>query len=191
MGIVMSASIVDRIFDTFERHGAERYGEDVTQLQHALQAAELARQDDAPETLVAAALLHDIGQFVGGAGDAAELQDRDGRHETLGAALLAAHFAPAVTEPVRLHVAAKRYLATVRPGYADALSGASLLSFGLQGGVMSAVEIADFEAELHFAAAVRMRLYDDGGKHADWTVPSLESHRALLLRLSAPNQHPA
>lgn len=187
----MAESGVDWIFAIFAQHGAERYGEDVTQLQHALQAAELARLDDAPDTLVAAALLHDIGQFVDGAGDAAEVQDRDGRHEDLGASLLAADFAPAVTEPVRLHIAAKRYLATVRPGYAEALSGASRLSFALQGGMMSGAEIAAFEAEPHFAAAVRMRLYDDGGKRADWAVPSLESHRALLLRLSTPNQHPA
>jgi predicted HD phosphohydrolase len=179
------SAIVDRIFATFAQYGEESYGEDVTQLQHALQAAELARLDDAPDTLIAAALLHDIGQFVGGAGDAAELHDSDGRHEELGAALLAAHFAPEVTEPVRLHVAAKRYLATARPGYIDELSEASRISFVLQGGLMSASEVAAFERDPHFDSAVRMRLYDDGGKHADWEVASLESYRPLLVRLSA------
>ncbi|MDD1449935.1 HD domain-containing protein [Sphingomonas sp. H160509] len=91
------SDIVDRIFATFVRHGQESYGEDVTQLQHALQAAELARLDNASDALIAAALLHDIGQFVGGAGDAAEDHARDGQHEELGAALLAEHFRPDVT----------------------------------------------------------------------------------------------
>jgi phosphonate degradation associated HDIG domain protein len=177
--------IIDRIFATFAQHGAESYGEDVTQLQHALQAAELARLDGAPDPLIAAALLHDIGQFIGDAGNAAELQDRDGRHEELGAALLADSFTPEVTEPIRLHVAAKRYLATARPGYINQLTDASRVSFALQGGHMSASELTAFERDPHFDAAVRMRLYDDGGKHADWEVPSLQSYRPLLVRLSA------
>lgn len=183
------SDIVDRIFATFVRHGQESYGEDVTQLQHALQAAELARLDEASDALIAAALLHDIGQFVGGAGDAAEDHARDGQHEELGAALLAESFTPEVTEPVRLHVAAKRYLATTRAGYIAELSGASRLSFALQGGVMSPTELAAFENNPHFEAAVRLRLYDDGGKRADWDVPSLESYRPLLVALGSQVQH--
>lgn len=185
MGFVMSVEIVDRIFATFLEYGQESYGEDVTQLQHALQAAELARRDGAQDTLIAAALLHDIGQFIGGAGDAAEQHDRDARHEELGSVLLAEHFTKDVTEPVRLHVAAKRYLAATRPGYVDALSTASRLSFVLQGGAMSAGEVGEFERNPHFDAAVRLRLYDDGGKHADWEVAPLESYRPLLVRLLA------
>lgn len=90
-----------------------------------------------------------------------------------------------MTEPVRLHVAAKRYLATARSGYIDALSEASQISFVLQGGLMSPDELGNFECNPHFDAALRIRLYDDGGKHADWEVPPLESYRPLLLRLSA------
>ena len=38
---------------------------------------------------------------------------------------------------VRMHVAAKRYLASMEPGYFDTLSEASKLSLRLQGGPMS------------------------------------------------------
>lgn len=109
----MAVNVIEQIFDLFERFGSQRYGEDATQLQHALQTAELARSSGCGDTLVAAALLHDIGQLMGGAGDAAELFGIDARHEVGGARFLSRHFSPAICEPVRLHVAAKRYLCVV------------------------------------------------------------------------------
>jgi phosphonate degradation associated HDIG domain protein len=177
------AVLIDEIFALFTRFGDLRYGEEVTQLQHVLQAAAIARDDGADDALVAAALLHDIGQFLDDAGRAADDHGIDARHEISGAAMLARHFPPAVSEPVRLHVAAKRYLCAVEPGYRAALSRASALSLDLQGGPFDSAACARFAAEPHFAAAVRLRRYDDLGKRPDWAVPPLEAYRPLLERL--------
>ncbi|HUD28249.1 MAG TPA: HD domain-containing protein [Novosphingobium sp.] len=175
--------MIDTIFNLINKFADERYGEDVTQLEHVVQCAELARRDGASPGLIAAALLHDIGQFIDGAGEAAETQGIDARHEIGGAAFLATHFPPEVTEPVRLHVAAKRYLCAVEPGYAEALSRASALSLRLQGGPMNPQEIEDFRKEPAYRDAVRLRRYDDQGKRPEWDVPGLESYRPLLESL--------
>lgn len=178
--------VIDEIFELFRRYGDLRYGEDVTQLDHVLQAAQIAREDGADDSLIAAALLHDIGQFLNDAGRAADDHGVDARHETQGAEVLAKRFPPAVSEPVRLHVTAKRYLCAVEPGYEAALSRASALSLRLQGGALDAAERARFEAEPFFTDAVRLRRYDDCGKRQDWPAPALESYRPLLARLVLP-----
>lgn len=183
MALDMPSLVVDRIFTLINRFGDEDYGEDVTQLEHVLQCGHLARLDGASDALIAAAVLHDIGQFLDDAGNAAEIKGLDARHEVSGAAFLADHFPPAVTEPVALHVAAKRYLCLVEPGYAASLSRASVLSLRLQGGPMNAEEAASFEGEANFTEAVRLRRYDDQGKRLDWQVPDLESYRPLLESL--------
>lgn len=172
--------IIDELFGLFESCGDRGYGEDVNQRDHALQAAHFARQAGEPDMLVAAALLHDVGQFLGRAGEAAEREGRDARHEIGGAALLERHFPQAVVAPIRLHVAAKRYLCAIEPGYHDGLSHASRLSLGLQGGPFSAIEAEEF-TRLPFAMeAVRLRHYDDLGKQHDLVVPGLKAYRALL-----------
>jgi phosphonate degradation associated HDIG domain protein len=179
------ATMIDPRFATIAalitRFGAHSYGEDVTQMAHALQCGQLAAQAGEDDAQIVAALLHDIGQFIDAAGTMAETKAHDARHEDLGAQFLARWFGPAVTEPVRLHVAAKRYLCAVEPGYAEALSGASKLSLALQGGAMAAGEIAAFQASPWFARAVRLRHYDDAGKRIGWTVADLASHHDRIV----------
>ena len=179
----MTAPVIDVIFEFFDRFGSLHYGEDASQLQHALQTAELARRNRCSDALIAASLLHDIGQFMDDAGNAAEAHGLDARHEINGAAWLSGHFALEVTEPVRLHVAAKRYLCAIEPAYLAGLSRASMLSLELQGGPMSQDEVAQFEAEPFFADAVQLRRFDDMGKHPEWRVPELASYRPLLASL--------
>ncbi|PKP92990.1 MAG: phosphohydrolase [Alphaproteobacteria bacterium HGW-Alphaproteobacteria-16] len=176
----MTGTPIDEIFAIIRRFGDLSYGEEVSQMQHILQCGHLARSDGASDALVAAALLHDIGQFLDDAGNAAEKRGIDGRHEVTGATYLAAFFSPQVTEPVRLHVEAKRYLCAVEPGYLESLSGASSLSLSLQGGAHNEREIHEFLALPAAGDAIRLRRYDDQGKRRDWTVPDLESYRALL-----------
>src|SRR5215470_13007058 len=119
------------------RAGASYLGETVTQREHALQAAQLAEMDGADDALIAAALLHDIGYWIG---------CHDAPHEKAGGDWLGQRFVAAVTEPVRLHVVAKRYLCTVDPVYAARLSSASVHSLLIQGGLMLTDELRGFES---------------------------------------------
>ena len=170
------------ITDLFDSEGAADYlGEPVTQAAHMLQAAALAERDGAPGALVAAALLHDVGHFTGTVTGRDLMRGTDDRHSEQGANWLARWFGPDVTEPVRLHVDAKRYLCATEPGYLDQLSPASVYTLGVQGGPMAGAELAAFEARPHAAAACRVRRWDDAAKDPAAGHPPL-GHFVPLLR---------
>ena len=177
---------LDAVFSSAE--GMEYLGEDVTMIQHQLQAGALALREGLPDALVVAALLHDVGHMVGqfaGEQDASRALavEVDAHHDASGARWLAQWFAPAVTEPVRLHVAAKRYLVGSEPRYADRLSAASMHTLRLQGGPMGPDEMAAFEALEHGAAAVQLRRLDEQAKDAETHAPTLATHHDLLRRV--------
>lgn len=181
-------SIVDQIEDIIDRRGAEAYlGEAVTQAEHMLQAAWLAEQEGADDALVAAALLHDIGHFVGEFGDDYIERGVDNRHEDAGAAILEPWFPPEVVEPVRLHVATKRYLCATDPTYLGRLSTASVRTLALQGGPMSPEEVVAFEANPWRDRAVRVRLWDEAAKVEGLSTPGFAHFRPLLERLLLPS----
>jgi len=172
--------VIDTVFRTYVERGHRHYGENVTETQHALQCATFARDNDEDPALVAACLLHDFGHLAHDLGE--DIADRgvDACHEDLGAAALSKWFVPEIVEPVRLHVAAKRYLCAQQAGYFDGLSEASRKSLELQGGPMNADEMSVFESLPHYAAAVRLRLYDDMGKVSEMTTPEIEAFRPFL-----------
>jgi phosphonate degradation associated HDIG domain protein len=177
-------TIADTIMELFGRRGAAAYhGEAVSQAEHALQAAELAEREGAPDRLVVAALLHDVGHLLDGQDEDLAERGVDGRHEEAGCAWLARHFGPDITEPIRLHVAAKRYLCAVAPEYLDGLSPASRLSLSLQGGPMNEAERAEFVSNPAHGDAVRLRHYDDTAKVPGLDVPGLEHYRDRILRM--------
>lgn len=156
------------------RKGGELYGgEAVTQEQHALQAAHLAEIDGAPAHMIVAALLHDVGHLFDPEFDEVLKCSLDHRHEDLGAQFLERWFGTEVTEPARLHVAAKRYLCASRVGYIDTLSRSSMHSLELQGGPMSPEEAIAFEAQPHFRDAVQLRTYDDLAKDPHMQTPDI------------------
>ncbi len=158
--------------DIIDGKGHGQYGlSDINQRQHALQAALLAEGENAGAALITAALLHDIGHMVHNLGDNPADKGIDDRHEELGHDWLVGWFGPEVTEPVRLHVAAKRYLCGTDPSYFGKLSKDSVLSLSLQGGPMSAEEIAEFETLPEHAAAVRLRRWDEGAKVKGLATP--------------------
>jgi gamma-butyrobetaine dioxygenase len=180
---VTTTPVVDEILTLFAEYGARAYGgEPVSQLDHALQSAWCAGQDGAGDALVAAALVHDIGHLLAGRYLAAD--GLDDEHERRGADYLAVHFPAAVSEPVRLHVAAKRYLCAVEPEYGATLSAGSVLSLELQGGPMTPDECAAFEAEPYSGDAVRLRRYDDDAKRPDASMPALSEYRPLLTSIA-------
>jgi phosphonate degradation associated HDIG domain protein len=176
---------IDTIFAAFDEHGGLSYGEQVSQLEHMLQSAELAVADGASDPLVAAALLHDIGHLEAPEPDAGGASQVDLAHEVRAARALATLFAEEVWRPVALHVAAKRYLCAIEPGYLDGLSLASLASLDLQGGVFTAQQVERFESLPHAQEAIRLRRYDDAAKRTGVRSPPLSSYRPLLERLSA------
>lgn len=181
------AASVDEVLDLLDRWGTERYDEEVTQLDHALQTAAHARSEGADDALVAAALLHDVGHLLA-LRDSLAPTDGDTEvdlgHEGRGARWLAPLFPAGVTGPIALHVAAKRYRCAVDPAYHTTLSAGSTRSLARQGGPMAADEVSRFERNPAHLDAVRLRGWDDGGKVLDAEVPELSRYRPLLERLA-------
>jgi gamma-butyrobetaine dioxygenase len=179
--------VVAQLGTLFAKQGANEYlGEPVTQASHMLQAAACAQATGAADALVAAALLHDVGHFTGEVGGGELMAGTDNRHSHSGADWLAAWFPESVTEPVRLHVAAKRYLCAVEPGYFDRLSEASVYTLGVQGGPMNEEEAAAFAAGPYAQDAVTLRRWDEAAKDPDADVPGFDHYRPMLETLVVP-----
>jgi predicted HD phosphohydrolase len=171
---------IDTVFATLSQASLRRYG-GVDLLAHALQCGMNAERAGAPPALIAAALLHDIGScLVEGGAHAAIERGEDAGHEQLGASFLSAWFGAEVTEPVRLHVDAKRYLTATEPAYRAALSETSRRTLELQGGPLSADDAARFTAQPHAVDAIRLRRWDEAAKLPDRATPPLEHFRPYL-----------
>jgi phosphonate degradation associated HDIG domain protein len=174
-------SILEDIFQLYRDHGDAAYlGEPVTQTQHALQSAWAAEQAGADSALIAAALLHDIGHILPPMTEGSDEKRNDDLHEERGARWLRQFFPRAVTEPIRLHVPAKRYLCATDPDYFARLSPVSVQTLKLQGGPYSAAEAEDFEFVPFAAAAVTLRRFDDAGKEPNLTTPDWNHFRPYL-----------
>ena len=159
--------ITKQIISLFESKGNSMYGgEAVTQLEHALQAADLAKKDRASDSLIAASLLHDLPEMASDDGI-------DDVHEELAAKFLNDYFIEAVIEPVKLHVQAKRYLCAVEPGYYESLSQPSKTSLAFQGGIMIDSEIEDFQKNPYYKDAISLRKWDDMAKDPEMDCPDL------------------
>ncbi|MCE2459008.1 MAG: HDIG domain-containing protein [Dehalococcoidia bacterium] len=175
------AATADRVLDLLSSAGqAEYHGEQVSQLEHALQAAHLAGEDDGDDQEIIAALLHDIGH----------IWPVEGRqvtsvgvveHDEVGAQVLRdLGFSDDVADIVSGHVAAKRYLVATDEAYAAKLSDVSVESLRLQGGPMSAEEVQDFQRSPNWQSMVRVRTWDDLAKIPGANVPDLESYREMI-----------
>jgi [1-hydroxy-2-(trimethylamino)ethyl]phosphonate dioxygenase len=179
--------IAEEILTIYAEQGAGAYlGEPVSVNEHALQSAYFAEAAGASEALVLAALLHDIGHLIEAAPDDIGEWHSDAQHEISGSRWLARRFGPEVSEPVRLHVPAKRYLCATEPSYAKALSPASVITLKLQGGPMSRSETAAFEAEPYWREALLVRRCDDQGKVQGLRTPDFDHYRPLIERWAAP-----
>jgi gamma-butyrobetaine dioxygenase len=179
--------VAERLRELFDGPGAADYlGEEVSQAEHMLQAAASAEADGASPELVVAVLLHDVGHFTGPLTGADLMGGTDNRHSHVAADWLGQWFGPAVTEPIRLHVAAKRYLCAVEPTYAQGLSSASSYTLQVQGGPMDHDEVAAFEAEPYAADAVRLRRWDDAAKGPSRSVPGFDHYQPSVALLARP-----
>lgn len=162
--------------------GEKAYGlYELNQLQHALQSADHAERQGLGPAMIIACLLHDVGHMVHDLGEAPAEEGIDDKHEELGAEWAAARFPLAVSEPIRLHVAAKRYLCTAEPGYFDTLSRDSLISLELQGGRMTEAEMTAFLATPHADHAILLRRIDELAKDKHARTKSLEAYLDAYL----------
>ena len=174
---------VETILGIFGRGGESAYfGEAVSVVEHGLQAALFARQEGAEEPLILAALLHDVGHLVVPAPDSLSAWRHDAQHEISGSQWLSQWLRPAVTEPIRMHVAAKRYLCATAASYFERLSAASRLTLELQGGPMSEHEAALFKQQPFFREALKLRLWDERAKVEGLQAGKLDDYRAMIER---------
>lgn len=181
-------TIVPFLAGIFERRGGEEYlGEPVTMAQHMLQGATFAEQQGLREEVIVAALLHDIGHFTSEFGTYSPDDTEDRFHEEAGAKVLAAFFPSIVTDCVRHHVAAKRYLCATDPAYFDRLSDASVHSLNLQGGPMGEDEVAAFAQNPNLADILQVRFLDEAGKEPDMNTPDFAHFAPMVQRVV--NQH--
>ena len=179
----------DRWLDAMAGAAARRYGgEAVSELEHALQCAELARDAGADEELQLACLLHDIGRYAVDqtlVRDTTEptraAADARGHHE-VGADLIAPWVSERVAWCVRMHADAKRYLCATEPEYFDRLSAASRSTLRLQGGVMSPGDAARFASHRWARDALLLRRWDDAAKVVGRTTRSLPDWAPLVRR---------
>ncbi len=181
---------VEEIARLLSTKGERQYGrEAVSQLDHALQCAQLAEQAGESAGTVTAALLHDLGHLLAAehpaGADAGQQLQRDDLHQYIALPFLRSLFAPAVLEPIRMHVDAKRFLCATEPGYWHGLSPASKRSLELQGGACTPEEAERFSAQPFAAEAIRLRRYDDDAKQPHKPTPPLARYVGLMNQLAA------
>ena len=89
----------------FTRWGTNTYDERISQLEHAVQCAQLAHDAGADDGLVVAALLHDVGHLLAlERGNGTVDVTANDSHESTGAAYLARHFPTSVTAPIAMGI---------------------------------------------------------------------------------------
>ena len=173
---------VDLLFDFIKEEGKTNYDESVTQLQHSLQTASLARTEDGRRHIVIASLLHDIGHLLIDENDSKnDFLKKDLNHENIASNFLKDFFSEEITESIRLHVVAKRYLGSSDNSYYESLSKASKNSFKVQGGALNKEEINELENNKYFKDAVRLRKWDDRGKVSLKEVEELDTYKEMIV----------
>ena len=173
----------------FTRHGHIEYsGENVTQLEHALQTAQRAQSEGANDALVTAALLHDLGHLLNLQGETPTARGIDDQHQYYAIPFLRPLFPPAVIEAIRLHVDAKRALCALDPEYYEALSEDSKRSLTLQGGIFSREETEKFMARPFAESALMVRRWDDAAKIPGEVTPALDHYLEIAGRCCVEGQ---
>jgi predicted HD phosphohydrolase len=178
---------VEDLLKLYEERGDGHYGQEIAQTEHALQCAALARRDGAPDEMIAAALLHDVGHLIANVQgeENFDLAGRDDGHEGLGGQVLLPIFGTNVARPVALHVMAKRWRCTTDPDYYEHLSPGSRATLEAQGGPLSPESRARFEAHQGFESALTLRSWDEDANVVGLDVGKMRDYKDLLTRLAS------
>ena len=176
----MSREIIDKIIKKYQTNKNFYLGEKVTIAEHMIQTAMLAEKNNSPQSLICACLLHDIGHFIIKDPDQLVSKSVDGKHEDIAFNFLKNYFKPEVTEPIKLHVNAKRYLCREK-SYYNLLSKASKISLELQGGKMNNDEAQKFVLLKHHKDAITLRKYDDEGKIPNMKIKNINDYKELII----------
>ena len=173
---------VDLLFDFIKEEGKTNYDESVTQLQHSLQTASLARIEDGRRHIVIASLLHDIGHLLIDENDSKnDFLKKDLNHENIASNFLKDFFSEEITESIRLHVVAKRYLCSIDNSYYERLAKSSKKSFVVQGGALEKKEIIELENNIYFKDAIQLRKWDDRAKVSLKEVEELDTYKEMIV----------
>ena len=175
----MSRKIIEKIIKKYQTNKDFYLGEKVTIAEHMIQTAMLAEKNNSPQSLICACLLHDIGHFIIKDPDQLVSKSVDGKHEDIAFNFLKNYFKPEVTEPIKLHVNAKRYLCREK-SYYNLLSKASKVSLKLQGDIMTDDETKKFVSLKFHNDAIMLRKYDDDGKKTNIKIKKIEEYRDLI-----------
>ena len=176
----MSREIIEKIIKKYQTNKNFYLGEKVTIAEHMIQTAMLAEKNNSPQSLICACLLHDIGHFIIKDPDQLVSKSVDGKHEDIAFNFLKDYFKPEVTEPIKLHVSAKRYLCREK-SYYNLLSKASKVSLELQGGKMNNDEAQKFILLKHHKDAITLRKYDDEGKIPNMKIKNINDYKELII----------
>jgi len=179
-----AARIAEEIIHLYTIHGHEEYsGEKVSQLEHMVQAAQLARSQGFDDEVVLAAFLHDIGHIAEKLSESNSMGAYGIKdHETLGAEFLSERgFSDRLIRLVASHVVAKRYLTRREAGYYDKLSEASKKTLEYQGGPLTDAEADTMEKDPLFKEIIQMRRWDEEAKLEHQPLPSLDIFRKLIF----------
>jgi predicted HD phosphohydrolase len=176
----VSKEIIDKIIKKYQTNKNFYLGEKVTIAEHMIQTAMLAEKDNSPQSLICACLLHDIGHFIIQDPDQLVSKSIDGKHEDIAFNFLKNYFKTEVTEPIKLHVSAKRYLCREK-SYYNLLSNASKVSLELQGGKMNDDEAQKFILLKHYKEAITLRQYDERGKIPNMKIKSINDYKELIV----------
>jgi len=172
-------NVINKIIKDFKNNCTLYIGEKVTIAEHMIQAAMLAERDNSPSSVICASLLHDYGHFIIDDPDKLVKKSLDGKHEDIGYKFLKQYFPKKVTEPIKLHVEAKRFLCREKKYYSK-LSKASKVSLKLQGGIMNDLEAKKFSYNEFFKEALQVRKYDDDGKIPDIKLKNIEDFTSII-----------
>ena len=172
---------MESIFNLYKEKGdGEYFGEAVSKTTHMIQTAFAAQNNNEPDYLVLACLLHDIGHFL-------EDDNMNGLgvidHGKIGADFLRSlNMYEKICCLVENHILAKKYLVSKYDDYYNKLSDASKKTLEYQGDKMTKEERELFENDPNFDLSLIVRNYDDIGKNIDAKIPVLESFKSLMQK---------